>query len=362
VGALLNKLDRPRSELAVYFPHADYLSRGDKPHRPRYAYEMLLRAFGEADVAHELGVLKSGFAGRKAIVLTDTDVLPDEAASRLSRFVHEGGLLICDHVPTHNDKGEPCKLDRALFAGKAEEKLDELTTVRRTAYGRGRSLLFGHDLHRLYYDAVETPDPAGERLLRESVWRELSASGVKPYARAEDPEFEVGVLAGESTWLLVVVNHADDKRTARITIDKLPFTPRYVAEVPSYQPMKLAHGGRALEITLRSRYSKMIAFYPAKPAKARLSSAHTARGKVLAYRVELLDASNQSCLGHHLVDVEVKDATGSPRLRFGGRWTTAKGVLEREVAVPVNAARGQWTIECRVPGTSLSAGTEIKVN
>jgi len=362
VGPLLNRLDRPRSELAIYFPYACYCTRVKNRHAPHYAHQLLTRAFGEADVTHELTVLDEGLKDRKAIVLCDTDVLPDRAAGLLNEFVKAGGLLICDHVPSTNERGEPCKLAPALFAGGEVSKLGELTTVRTCRVGRGRCLLIGGALDRLYEDAIETPNPADEKALRDFVWVELSQAGLKPFARAVDPEFEIGVLAGEGTWLLVVINHAEESRTTRVALSKLPFAPSYTADLPSYAPFKLAADQRSFDITLPSRHSKMIALYEHKPSRVELTAADTTRGGALRYAVELRTDGGDLCRGHHLVDVSVRDPHGKPCTRFGGRWVTSGGKIERSVRVPVNTRRGTWTVECSFPGTQCTSCVKISIS
>jgi len=362
IGPLLKRLDRPQSELALYFPYACYCTRIKRKHAPHYAHQLLTRAFGEADVAHELGVLEAGFGGRKAIVLCDTDVLPDRAAELLNGFVRAGGLLICDHAPRHNEKGEACRLAPELFKGRVRSELGELSTVTTTRCGKGRCLLLAHDLDTLYKDAVETPDPAGEKLLRDFVWSTLSEAGLKPFARPDDPDFEAGALAGEDTWLLVVINHAEEARTARVALDKLPFVPDYAVELPSYAPYSLAADRRSFEIALPSRYSKMIALYPTKPARVRLATTDTSKGKALTYTVELTDRDGTPCPGHHLVDITVRDVKGAVRTRYGGRWATTAGKLERAVSVPVNARAGVWTIECAPLGTEQKATARVTVD
>ncbi len=353
VGALLNRLRRPASELALYFPQADYYSRVKEPHRPRYAYELLIRAFGDADVAHEAAALRKGFAGRKALVLCDTRVLPDAAAARINEFVRAGGLLICDRIPRHNDRGEPCQIDPKLFQAGAVSRLGALATVRSVAYGRGRCLLLDRSLDKLYYDAVETPRPADEKLLREWVWRTLRGAGLKPHARPAAPDFETGLRLGDDTALLVVVSLSPKRLTRRVEINGLPFKPRYVVELPSYKPVEFRGG--ALDATLAPRHGKMIAFYPAKPAKLRLHAQDAPRGGRFSCSVELFDAAGAPCRGARLVELVVRDPQGVVRRRFGGRWTTTNGRLTRAVAMPVNAPLGRWTVECRALGTPLSA-------
>ena len=361
VGPLLNKVDRPRSELALYFPYADCLTRYHRAHAPYYAHQLLTRAFGEADVAHELTVLDEGLPGRKAVVLCDTNVLPDKAARLLTEFVRAGGLLICDHAPEFNDRGNPCALDPELFAGGEERKLGAATVVREKRYGRGLCLLVQDDLDTLYKNAVETPDPQAEQLLRDFVWETLSRAGLKPTARCDDPDCEAGVRAGEDTWLLTVVNHAEDTRRARVAMPKLPFTPQAAVVLPGHEPVALSDRGRRLDVTLPSRHSRMIALYRRRPARLTVSAADTTAGQPLPYTVNVLDEQGKPCPGHYLVDVAVRDGAGSVRTRFGGRWATAAGRLQRGVVVPVNAAKGAWTIECRLVGWAGAAKAEFTV-
>jgi len=272
--------------------------------------------------------------------------------------VRSGGMLICDRVPTTNDRGEPCKLDPELF-GRGNELAEhrDLATVSTVSYGKGRCMMLGRDLDKAYLDAAEALDMTTEARLRSWLRTELRKSDAKPYVGPLMPAAETGMLLGEDTAVLVVVSHSEETVANRVRVNKLPFTPRHVVELPSHAPVRVKPSSRScsLDVRLTSRQSKMIAFYPSKPAALKLSASDAARGKPLTYTVELRDDTGKPCLGHHLVDAIVRDSSGSVRTRFGGRWVTSKGALTRSVGIPVNAKQGKWTIECRAVGADLSA-------
>ena len=127
----------------------------------------LLRAFGECDVIHEEVARREDGFGCKALALLQTDTVPDDVAKLIVRFVEDGGLLLCDRIPTLNENGKPCKLTPDLFPKPP------VTTKTR---GKGKAILLPSELDAALARALASPKPA---LLDVVVDREKMAASAK---------------------------------------------------------------------------------------------------------------------------------------------------------------------------------------
>lgn len=179
-GPMLLRTRKAAAPLALYFPHAQWMS-GGRPFAPAYAYQLLLRAFGECDIAHEQIVAERGsFRPVKVLVLVETDYLPEVAVARLQAFVREGGWLLCDDTV-----GLPSEIRNHT-----------------------RVMRFPGSLDQQFRDAVETPNPEARAALLGQVKGVLAKTGISPHAIADNEDVETNVLIGEGVELLVAVNHA----------------------------------------------------------------------------------------------------------------------------------------------------------
>ncbi|MFA7006094.1 MAG: hypothetical protein WC429_18765 [Verrucomicrobiia bacterium] len=178
------------SPLALYFPHAQWMSRGRK-FAPAYAYQLLLRAFGECDIAHEqIAAGRDGFGLVKVLVMVETDYLPKAAVVCLAGFLRAGGWIICD---------DTAKLP------------DELRDNPRLIRVHG-------SLEQRFHDAIETPDARARADLLRQVRAALAKIGITAHARADNDDVETSVLVGEGIELLVAVNHAAKPVTASVQL------------------------------------------------------------------------------------------------------------------------------------------------
>lgn len=179
-GASLLQTRKAPSPLALYFPSTQWMS-GGKSFAPAYAYQLLLRAFGECDIAHEQVIAESGsFGAVKMLALVQTDYLPEAAASKLVAFVRDGGWLLCD---------DTAELPEGLR-------------------GNPHVIKFDGSLDQRYRDAVETPDLKARAQLMSQIREALIGTGITPHARADNEEVETNLLVGDGIELLVAVNHS----------------------------------------------------------------------------------------------------------------------------------------------------------
>ncbi|MCX6900961.1 MAG: hypothetical protein NT105_19985 [Verrucomicrobia bacterium] len=193
-GPTLLHTRKAPSPLALYFPHAQWMSGGRK-FAPAYAYQLLLRAFGECDIAHEQIVAgRDGFEPVKVLAMVETDYLPKKAVARLAGFLRAGGWIVCD---------DTVKLP------------DELRD-------NPRLIRFSGSLEQRFHDAIETPDARTRADLLRQVRAALAKTGVTSHARANNEDVETSVLMGDKIELLVAVNHAAKPVTASVQLASRP--------------------------------------------------------------------------------------------------------------------------------------------
>ncbi len=168
------------SPLALYFPYAQWLGGGRK-FAPDYAYQLLLRAFGECDVAHEQVVAERGdFGPVKMLALFETDSLPPAAASRLAAFVRNGGTVLCD----------------------------DTSVLPPDFRGNPRVIHLAGNLGRQFAEAAEKPDAEAAASLLSRVRGAIARAGLAPHASADSEDVETDLLVGDGVEWLVVINHA----------------------------------------------------------------------------------------------------------------------------------------------------------
>lgn len=179
-GPLLSHARKAPSPLALYFPYAQWMSGGRK-FAPDYAYQLLLRAFGECDIAHEQIVAeRGGFGPVKMLALVETDFLPPAATARIAAFVRDGGTLLCD--------------DTASVPAELRDS--------------PRVIHFTGNLGQQFRDAVETPNQKACADLLRYVRDTVAKAGLIPHARADNENVETDLLISDGFELLVAINHA----------------------------------------------------------------------------------------------------------------------------------------------------------
>jgi len=273
--------------------------------------------------------------------------LPDTVAEAILSFVFEGGALIFDAVPSHNEKGEEKALIAKLVGEQSVQLMDGLEAWIGT-YGKGVTLFLDFDFDDVYSSAVERGDENLMRRLEQLIRDFLFDHQLRPHAYSENPDIEVGVWEGGNTVLLVVINHSPRRDETHITVYQPPFKPDYAYDVANMEeiPLTLADGNAKLSLSLDEREGRIIVLYPERVNgnRVEVDTEAVGRGEELSYRVVVEASDGQPARGHHVVDITVADPEGVVHPRYGGRHSTSDGVYVRRGPMALNELVGTWTI------------------
>jgi len=132
---------------------------------PWNAYELLLRAFGEADLVPERLATPGELKARSALAIFGARFLSRKAASSIRRF--------CDAVPRADERGAPLKGLDELFGDRLEPVCDDFG-IRRKKVGKGATVLFSSDINAAYTRAVVDGDMRMRGALEDAVGDLLS--------------------------------------------------------------------------------------------------------------------------------------------------------------------------------------------
>ena len=345
-GPLLNVARPQRSRLALLLPYTHWqLSR--RAWAPHYAYQLLLRSFGAADVVHEEVARREGGFKCKALALLETDYLPDDIAVMIADFVEAGGILLCDRLPRFNQTGAPCKLPAELFAAPPVDEKAELAAATKQV-GKGQTVLYSRRLEEAYRAAVQGDDLDGRKALRAKINELLFAWGLRPSVLADDPEFDVGLRQAKNTVVLVAVNHHARETETGVTLFDPPARIGYLADALGRQyEVEKVKGGVRFSLTVPARSGLILIGSQSRPAEYRLEvlTPTVKRGGQLRYRIVAITEDGSVCKGQFVPHVRVIDPRGQLRPRYAPGGVTTDGVREITVPVAVNAPRGKWRIE-----------------
>jgi len=396
LGPLLLK-SRKRSRVALVYSATDWLSTQtySGPYtRLVWSYDMLGRTFGSADILYERQIRGTEFAGHSAVVLTDVECFSTAAAQSLAEFVKKGGVVLCDTLPTRNEKGEPLTVLEELFGVKpvpAESAIKTLKTNRalppcaaqatmqvvvgNVAYqrgadvevlatfpdddspaltvraaGKGRAYMCGFSLTSTYQHAIERELPERVAALSRLVRGTLAECGVYPLAYSSLPDVEANFLDGKGSCAIVAFNHSTTRRKPVITVHHPGFEPGYVVDLLRCRdmPFDLDAGSRTLvlEPEMDGLSERLIGLYPGKPAVVglRAGAATVPPGGDVALSVEIRDADGRRLPALFVVEAEVTDPSGAARPEYGGRWGVSKGCLTRTLPIAINDPKGSWQV------------------
>ena len=114
-GARLLDTPKVKAKACMLFPRTQYIQLQQEYFNVGLSFELFLRSFGELDIIHEDEVTDDTLGGRQLLVLFDVELLPEDVAARIARFVANGGTVIADCVPHMNAWKEPMATLEEVF-------------------------------------------------------------------------------------------------------------------------------------------------------------------------------------------------------------------------------------------------------
>ena len=110
-------LDAPKvkAKACMLFPRTQYIQLQQEYFNVGLSFELFLRAFGELDIIHEDEVTEDTLGGREVLALFDVELLPENVAGHIARFVANGGTVVADCVPRLNAWKEPMAALEEVF-------------------------------------------------------------------------------------------------------------------------------------------------------------------------------------------------------------------------------------------------------
>jgi len=371
IGPLLAQTHRPPARWAVLLPEAQ--QKVDNGYRaPYYAFELLNRVVGEADVLHEQVLRETGLSpsllrgevggGVRVLCLFHIHTLHHETVPLLLDFVRQGGLLFMDQVPERDERGEPL----TRFGGwpaptdfREDLGLVVERPLRRTTLGEGHFIRWESDVEEGFRAAVEEGS-VEDWAQWVQAWREaIVPARVPAQVQTFDPHLqsEAGLRLGKDWALLIVVNHDPEPQEVRVELLDLPFKVAWVCDLATMEPVDWTG-----KLAVPGRWARLLALYPREPKTVEIAAPKTVvPGRRLGYTVTVRDARKRRARGQHLVEITVTDPNGIERARYGGARVTTDGRLTVSVPLATNAARGTWRIRVVAPQIGATAEAEWEV-
>ena len=247
LGPRLASLPVPRSRLALLHPNAhERINNGYQ--RPDHTLELLKGVFGDIDVLPEQLVCESGDIPYAALLLLDAEYLHADAVAPLQRWLAQGGVLLCDRLPTRTHRNQPI-----IWQASPPD-------ARRTrAVGRGRIAFLPENPETDLQALAEAPAldaPAlNAKVQRLADWIE-AAAGAMPIRiavrdlAATEPSADtvvVGLRGHAAERLVTVVNHRPVAVEATIRL-RDPVAWRYRDALAAGEAVPARPGTLVLEI------------------------------------------------------------------------------------------------------------------
>ena len=296
---LLARTHRPRAPLAFVNPWAQWVMDPRKHYLPpghegygyyrRYAvpfdelypndnrrmlaYELFHRAFGDIDQVDEQ-LLREAPLDYGAVVVSDCTFLMRRTAQKLSEFVQSGGLLVLDRIPDRDELGERLGTLRELCGGEPRESGTVAAGLSYELFeaGQGRVLLYSASLQETYAAAVSDGRAGAFAAMENTLSRLLAACGMESRCTSSNGDVDAGMRVAEDVCLVPVANTSPERRSATITLRRLPFEPTHAVDLTGGADTDLARDGNMLQfsIELGGYHGALVALRPS-PADAQLT-------------------------------------------------------------------------------------------
>ncbi len=369
-GPVLNRMGSLRPPLAVLFPTSQQAITNGYP-TPHYTLAALEGGFGEVDILTEQALVETGRIPYAGLVLTKTEFLQDTAAQALTAWLSEGGVLLCDKLPTRDQHGRNLQWDTGVAGPSATRGPLHYRSV---PLGKGKVVLLENDVEDEFKRLVENPggDPALCGNYRQALGELVQSCGLAATVRVDYREtpasadlVAAGLRGNDDGALVTVVNHQPAEQTVTVTLARPGL--KWLVDLDTMEEVVPDHsdaGGLRLKLAVPGRWARMIAGYRTRPARLELkvATSQVRRGEELRYEVRVLDQAGKPVPGGVLVEVEVTSPGGLALARYGTLCAPPRGVQSVRVPLAVNAAVGSsYKVVARAPQCGLETSAQFEV-
>jgi len=370
MGPMLKHMPPMRATVAVLFPNAQQAIGNGYP-TPQFTLQAIQGGYGECDICNEEVAIETGAIPYYALFLSKTEFLHEDLVPLLADWLKAGGVLVCDALPTKTHRGTA--IDWGFDAVATPQADVGALKWSLAQVGEGKIAFVENDINQEFAELAEskTPAPAACRAYREALRDLLDGLGLVPNVRVSYSEteesvdvIEAGLRGNENGMLLTVVNHQPTAQTVRVELDT--GGRGWIVDTATMQPVSYTNsrsGKAQLFLEVPGRWARTLACYTAAPERIALQvgTPDSEAGDTLGYRFSALDSDGNPVKGGVLLEAEVAGPKGEIISRFGGAFAPVDGVQEVNVPVPVNAAKGDYTITVRAPQANLETAAAFKV-
>ena len=371
IGPMLKHMPPVRASVAILFPNAQQAIGNGYP-TPQYTLAALKGGYGECDIHNEEVILESGEIPYKALFLFQSEFIHEDLVPLLKSWLNDGGILICDELPSQTHRGEETAWDFAAKAAPQEDIGPIKWSLARA--GKGKLVFIENDINEEFKQLVEagTLDPAACKAYRLALADLLDNLGLKPNLRVDYSEtaesadlIEAGLRGNGDGALVIIVNHQPQAQKVTLTIGEPGI--KWLVDVAAMKDVAFERnedGSLIVQLDVPGRWARIIAGYRAKPERVELKveTPQVKLGEQLRYEVSILDSAGKPVSGGVLLEIEVSDPAGNIVTRFGGSFAPLTGAQVIRVPVPINASKGTYKITARAPqiGVERQAESEVR--
>ncbi|MCL6519040.1 MAG: hypothetical protein K6T99_04355 [Armatimonadetes bacterium] len=340
--------ERAKAHIALYFPYRQWIING--AYYPTFGLELFRREFGECDILHEEIALDRGFEPYQAVILLQTDILPQKVESTLIEFIRSGGILMLDHCPSITPEGAPLTQLKALVGEMPSAEPWRAETIQ---VGKGYIIKVPEGLDNTYRLAVEHDDVKTVDML-ESWAREVFTNyGILPWAKCSDDEFEASLLIGKNASAVVVVNHRPETATAKISVNP-SLKVGYICDLATGKAFKFQKAGEniTIPVQLTQRQGAILCLYPKKPGRPEFD-VQVANGEFI---IRLAEPSG--CPIPIFIEAIRPDGRRSFRHT---REILLTGTAEFRMPAALNDPLGDWKFRAVIPMLATEVDKTVKL-
>lgn len=368
---LLKKLNKLPAKIAMFFPYtnwvinpqpkrlpAGYVGIGfyhkeERPfnkwypqgYTPFNAYEFLFRYFGECDIIEERLLAEEGMKEYKILALLDTQYIHQDAAEKIEEFVKDGGILLMDKLPTHNQNGERIEFLTDLSFSSSEPLFDGIE-IKTAHYGKGKVYFLTSSLDETYTEILVSEDKRKENILKKK-FQEIffDIEKIFPKVLSCNVMVEASFLNNDHFMCITVINHSQEREKTTIKVFNPDYEVNFAVDLITYEKFLLRKTDFGIEIDcqLEDLSGRFIGLYQNFPDSIEIvGKTSYQKGEYLHLKL-MPTAGRYVANGEFLCRMVCKNPEGEVECDKIISIDSSGYVLGRPV--PENEITGIWTLE-----------------